>query len=395
MKKLLPLITVCVLLCALALAAACSASPAGALNAADLAADAVFTSAAGEKMKSAACKGENEGGFDAELGRQKTFNSAYIAAEGEDVRITISSPEGELYNGAGGYCVFASASAQRLSVRVSAAGKWKISEFALFNAPAPKAGAAAQVTAADVLAGKYSAADFEHASHAILRANVLFDADGNVSYHDVDGKNGAQYFAAAAAALKELAGGKPILMHADALYRADSDDLPDPAHLRYSALRDHRYATASNLSAAVRAHGLNGLHIDFSDSPNESTVFYYLADFARVWKSYSGTAFAATMRFDGALSRSEKLADTFAELFKEDASGKAPIDMLILTATEQTYDGAAEFAGLSSKFPLCLSLDCAADNAAGIGAFVLDCGAGVCCTDISSVRDMLNTVASR
>ena len=101
------------------------------------------------------------------------------------------------------------------------------------------------------------------------------------------------------------------------------------------------------------------------------------------------------MRFDGALSRSEKLADTFAELFKEDAAGKAPIDMLILTATEQTYDGAAEFAGLSSKFPLCLSLDCAADNAAGIGAFVLDCGAGVCCTDISSVRDMLNTVASR
>ena len=58
-------------------------------------------------------------------------------------------------------------------------------------------------------------------------------------------------------------------------------------------------------------------------------------------------------------------------------------------------DGAAEFAGLSSKFPLYLSLDCAADNAAGIGAFVLDCGAGVCCTDISSVRDMLNTVASR
>lgn len=366
MKKKLTAVLICLVLALLA-TAACTLSPAGVLKSTmdNIAANATFDNGGSTSDKLSSCKGEGNGGFSLIFDEEKTFNRAFITLDAE-AEITLSANGETLYSGKPGYMAFSSVTAKKLDVSVLCEGKWAASDCGVYNAPKAKNAPVVSVNAEDI--ATLSAQDLNDVSAVILRANVLYDTDGAVHFADVNGRDGGEYFSECVSALKSITSA-PIYMQADVMYTDGKDEVANGAHLRYTALRTNGYATARNLTNTVNSYGLQGLHLDFSDSETEGTAFYCLGDFGRMWKSFSGKKLSATMLLEGA-ERSEKLEAFIAELFRD--GGAAALDELILISGNGELSDAAKFVQSESKLPVMLAVDCDKDTSPY--AFVCDCG---------------------
>lgn len=366
------LILICVVLIAAVCALqACSPSPISVLDGklTNLTAHATYENGDTVSEKLSSCKGEGNGSFTLLFDEERTFNRAFIALSGE-AEMEISANGKTLYTGKDGYVAFPSVTASELKIDVTCEGKWSAESIGVYNAPAAKSGQVVSVNAGDLLSGAFTAEDFDGADLVILRANAFYDTAGAVHFADVNGTGGEEYFAASVNALKALTSAR-IYMQADVMYTDGVDPVAESAHLRYTALRTHKSAAANNLNAAVRKYGLQGLHLDFSDTPADGTSLYMLSEFAAIWKSCSGGKLSVAMRLDG-MERSEKLDKLMSKIFRDGNLGGNLIEKLLLTSSEMDYKQAAEIAELNSEFPVAAAIDCNAD--VSVFTFANDCG---------------------
>lgn len=371
---------ICALLAALCVAvSACTPSPADMISEklTDLAANTTYMQNGKSGSKPSFVKGEGDGSFTVQFPEVKTFNSLFIAVDGENASVSFGTGGKVVYSG-GGYCTFPEITTDTLKVEVKCEGKWKVKSLGVYDAPASSEQAVAVTEAADLLDGKLSRDDFANVSAVVLHANVLFDSNGTVSYAAVNGESGESYFSRCVNALKSLTT-VPIYMQADAMNT--EGDVPEPSYVRYHALRTNRNTSVNNLSAAVRRYGLQGMHIDFSDSSTESTAIYYMGEFAQAWRN-TGTLLAVTWNAES-WERSAWLADTFAKVFRDDMTGEAYINYIILNTGGASYEDVVKFCSAKSDIDLTLALPCE-DGIEGVAAFAIDCGATIALTHYNS-----------
>ena len=371
MKKKLFAVIICLALTA-AVLAACSASPADVLDGklTNLTANVTFESGDGVSDKLSSCKGEGDGGFNLIFDGEKTFNRLFITTSAQ-TSVELSAEGETIYSGAPGYITFPSVTSGELRIDVQCDGKWTVESLGIYNAPATDELPIVSVNAEDVLGGRLTAKDFEHVSAVILRANVLYDTDGGVHFADVNGTDGTEYFSSCVSALKAMTSA-PVYMQADVMYTDGKDPVADGAHLRYAALRTNSFSTAGNLASVVSRYGLQGLHLDFSDGATEGTSLYLLSEFAQKWKQISSSKITVAMRLEG-FERSEKYDKLVSDFFRDGSTASNLLDALILTADGGvSYETAAEFAGMESKFRIMPAIDCNED--VSVFAFASDCG---------------------